>query len=203
MWQPVNAETEQPWWPTAKQWPIALHAREKTGGSFFTVAVAAECVRRHQPTVFLCAHAQAIQSLKTELHLDQPNVETTTVKTSAVATQLKDSLLVTMMHQPKYSLVEVLRALPDWNSRIIIIKNVESILTPELWSVVQDHRWLLLSGDFRKLQTKIDINRFVSRLAFSDPPSNWNFPPHHQPPYIATLHVHSTTTSLFLREKQD
>lgn len=203
MWQPVNAQTNQPWWPTAKQWPIALHAGEKEGGSFFTVVIAAACIRRNQPTVFLCARAEAVRSLKTELHLEHPTVESESVDTSGVASKLHDSLLVTMIHRPNYRLVDALRALPDWQSRTIIIKNVESVLTPELWSVVAHHQKLLLSGDFLKLNIATDAPTFPTKISFSEAPTTWQLPAHHEPKYVGQLSEGKKISTVILREKED
>lgn len=171
-WQPVNAQTELPLtWPKTS-FPVIIHGREKSGASPYTVALTADFIRRGLPVVFICAHGEAVRALQRELGIGQPAIRSPAVDRSVVAT-LEDMQLVSFMYRKGFDLPTAIEALRDWRDRVIIVKNIETVLTPALWQVVGSHHRTVLSGD--AVMTSIDLSRtiFGTTILFSDAPATW------------------------------
>lgn len=172
MWQPVDAHTERPLtWP-ANAWPVVIHGQEKSGASLYTVALTADFIRRGWPVVFICAHGEAIRTLQRELGIGHPLVRSPELTTTNAET-LEDMQLVTLMRKKGFDLPSALEALHDWRERIVVVKNIESVLTPDLWQLVGSHHRCVLAGD--AVTTPIDLGRttFGSTMLFSDAPATW------------------------------
>lgn len=185
MWQPVDAHTERPLtWP-ASAWPAVIHGREKSGASLFTVALAADFVRRGWPVVFICAHGEAIRALQRELGIGHPAVRSPAVQ-PATAVRLEDMQLITLMQKKGFDVPAALDALHDWRERIVIVKNMESTLTPTLWQLVGSHQRSVLSGD--AVSTPIDLGRimFGTTILFSDAPATWTRQRPELPTYVGS-----------------
>lgn len=200
MWQPIDTKTGQPLVLKTADWPIVIHGTQKSGSSFFTVALVADLVRRGDKVVFICAKGEAIRTLQAELGLNQPASKYSEV-TSTAATDLKDMQLVTLFKRKGTDLVAELRALSDWSERVVVINNVEEILTPDLWAIVRSHKKLILSGDFEKEKADVDQNLFSSSIPFSRSPGHW----HHQrgqlPTFIGDAIIGKKHQQLIVREK--
>lgn len=201
MWQPVETQTGKRLALKAADWPIAIHGAPKSGASFFTIVLTADLIRRGEKVVFICAQGEAIRSLQTELGLGRPAAKYKEV-TGEAAVDLKDMQLVTLFKKRGTNLVTALRALPDWSERVVVIKNVEEILTPELWAIVRPHKKLILSGDFEKEKIGIDEKMFTSKILFSVAPGHW----HHQrgslPTFIGDGVVNGKIKLLIVREQK-
>lgn len=182
MWQPAQAETREPWFPGRRDWPISIHGNQRSGCSFFTIALAATAIRRGYRVVLICAHAEAIRQLTSELDLRRPFVGAREV-TSTTASSLADAQLVTLLQRPKTRPIDGLRALSDWHERVVIIHNAELTLTPELWSIIQPHRERMIAGDFFRLTVTPDAMK-GTRIAFSRAPQSWSVPTVVWPSYI-------------------
>lgn len=201
MWQPIDTQTGKPLILKQSDWPIIIHGAPKAGSSFFTVVLTADLIRRGDKVVFMCAKGEAIRALQAELGLAQPAAKYQEV-TSGAAENLKDMQLVTLFKKRGTNLVTALRALPDWSERVVIIKNAEEILTPELWAIVRPHKKLILSGDFEKEKVDVDQNIFSSNILFSRSPGHW----HHQrgllPTYIGDALIAGKHRQLIVREQK-
>lgn len=162
---------------------MLLHGAEGSGASLATIVLAAEEVRAEQPVVFLCRWPMAVKRLQDELELSKkPDVAAPSLR-AEVAIPLSESRLVTM-HGNSAFLLRSFRALPHWNERIVIIKNCEETLSPDLWAAVQDHPRVVISGDI--IQTAVDLSGHPWQMmsAFSVPPAWWSFPNTPWPKYI-------------------
>lgn len=172
-WRFVDATTQRPLTWDEGDWPCFIHGAERSGASFSTIILTAELVRRGQNVAFLCARAEAVLALERELRLDRPKVRAKAV-TRATASPLAESQLVTMHHDRGEFLLRSLRALSDWSERIVVVKNVERVLTPGLWSVLQTHPRLILSGDAGRLPINLPTDHFFRLIGFSTWPDGWS-----------------------------
>ncbi len=199
MWQPIDVQTGKRVVLKKNDWPILIHGTPKAGSSFYTVALTAELIRRGEKIVFLCAHADAIKALTTELVVQQPEVHDTSVS-AKTATALEDMQLVTLMRRPNMNLVTSLRALHDWSERVVVIKNIDEVITPELWAVVKTHQKLCLSGDATKMQFEIPIDSFSTMILFSPGPEHWLHQRPALPTYIGDVSQSRRQWQTILRE---
>lgn len=166
--------------------PMLIHGSEGSGASLATIVLAAEEVRAERPVVFLSRWPMAVKRLQDELGLSsKPEVATPSLR-SEVASPLAESRLVTMHGQASF-LLRSLRALPHWQDRMVVVKNCDETLSPDLWAVIQDHPQLVLSGDLS--QTKIDVTNqtWKTMLAFSKPPKWFEYPEKAWPKYLGLL----------------
>lgn len=201
MWQPIDAQTGKQIVFKPSDWPIAIHGAPKSGSSFFTIVLVADLIRRGEKVVFMCAKGEAIRALQVELGLSQPVAKYAEV-TSGAATDLKEMQLVTLLKRKSADLVMSLRALSDWSERVVVIKNAEETLTPELWGIVRSHKKLILSGDFAKEKVDVDQKLFSSSIIFSRSPGHW----HHQrsslPTFIGDAIIEKKQQQLIVREEK-
>jgi hypothetical protein len=200
MWQPINTETGQPLILKTADWPIAIHGTPKSGSSYFTTVLTANLIRRGEKVVFMCTKGDAIRALQAELDLNQPASKYSEV-TSGAATDLKDMKLVTLFKRKGTDLVASLRALSDWSERVVVINNVEEILTLELWAIVRPQKKLILSGDFAKEKVDVDQKLFSSSILFSRSPGHWHHQRSQLPTYIGDAMVGKKQQQLIVREE--
>lgn len=153
-------------------WPIWIHGAPKSGASFATVVLTADLVRRGEKIVFLCAHGDAIRALQQQLEMQRPEMKAKVI-TAPVAAELATMQLVTLKHEKGKNLATQLRALSDWSERVVVIKNVDELLTSELLAVAQAAKRLVLAGDFSKLKIEIPFMAAKTHVAFSPPPKSW------------------------------
>ncbi len=200
-WQPVNTETNKALKFATKDWPILINGAPKAGASFFTVALTAELIRQRKKVVFMCAKGEAIRALKKELNITEPLVRGHDV-TGTVATSLSDMQLVTLFQQKSMDMVNALRSLEDWNKRMVVMKNVEDILTPELWVVIKSHKQLVLSGDFSRLNFEIDTTVFRTAILFSPSPEHWKRQRSQLPTYIGDVYQGESNYQTIVSEER-
>lgn len=200
MWQPINTHTNQHVTFSTKDWPLLIHGAPKAGSSFFTVALTARYVQQGKKVVFLCAKGDAIRALQQELMLGKPMEKHATVTSSAI-NALEDMQLVTLMKKRGSDILETLRSLKDWGERIVVVKNVEEMLTPALWAVLKPHRHLIVSGDFEKMNFEIDANHFTTAILFSVAPAHWKRQRTSLPSYIGDVYQGDQRWQTILREE--
>lgn len=199
MWQPVDGQTGRALTIGMKDWPVLIHGAPKAGASFFTIALTASLLRRGEKVVFLCAHAPAIQSLQKEMHLPKPEARGRKV-TPVLSSQLEDMQLVTMMQRRGFDPVGALCALRDLSERIVIVKNIDEILSSALWAVLQPHRRLMLSGDLTKTNVALSAPMLRTQILFSPTPKQWPIQRSALPTYMAEIHRPRGTTTGLVRE---
>lgn len=199
MWQPIDAKTGTAFTIPRTGWPVLIHGAPKTGASFFTVVLCADLIRRGQKVVLLCAQGAAIRALQTELGLVRPASKFSAV-TAAATPVLEEMQVVTLLQRHNADLMTSLRALSDWSERVVVIKNAEQILSPQLWAVVQSHPKLIISGDFSTMIIDVDENNFPTRILFSTTPGSW----HHQrlplPTYVGDAVIGKKHQPLIVQE---
>lgn len=198
-WQPVDAKTQWPWRPTARQLPLGIHGTPKSGASFFTIALTADLVRRGRPVVFLCAHGDGVLALQRELGLQKSSVKFDDV-TAQAAVDLSAHQLVTLYSSQPGILLSRLRGLRDWSERLIVIKNIETVLSPALYTIVRPHRQLILSGDFNGQLIRSQPQDYASTIAFSEWPKDWGRHRDTLPSYVGILTTGSNNRQLILKE---
>lgn len=199
MWQPVDTASNRPIRIGTKDWPVLIHGTPKAGASFFTIALTASFLRRGEKVVFICAHAPAITALQREMHLTQPAMASATVTASA-ATSLEEMQLVTLMLGRGHNVLEALRALHDWTERIVIVKNIDEVLTSPMWAVLQSHRRCVLSGDLNKLRIALPAVMMKTQILFSDPPKTWPIKRSPLPTFMAEIHRSRGISTGLVRE---
>lgn len=200
MWQPIDTQTGKRVVLKLSDWPIVIHGTPKSGSSYFTTVLTADLIRHGGKVVFMCAKGDAIRTLQAELGLNQPMSKYSEV-TSVAATDLKDMQLVTLFKHKGTDLVTSLRALSDWSERVVVINNVEEILTPELWVIVRPHKKLILSGDLEKEKADVDQKLFSSSILFSRSPGHWYHQRSQLPTYIGDAIIGKKQQQLIVREE--
>ncbi|MBI5466972.1 MAG: hypothetical protein HY975_02040 [Candidatus Kerfeldbacteria bacterium] len=201
MWQPSSGEAGRSFRLADRDYPCIIHGAEKSGASFFTIALTADLVRQGQPVVFICAKSAGVLALQRELELLAPGVKTKEIG-SQTAAQLEEHQLVTIFsHRPADILVH-LRALHDWAERVMVIKNIDTLLTPGVWATVQSHRQLILSGDVASTSAPILERNFRSSIAFSKWPAGWLDIRQPLPTYAGEYRHGKIVKQVFLSEDQ-
>lgn len=186
MWEAYRADTNRPFTLGERDYPCLIHGRPGSGASFFTVILAAALIRREIPVVFLCAKAEAVRALTAELGLGPPEVGADRV-TARNEPELERHLLITFIKQNRTFLADSLRQLGDREDRVIVLKNIEEIMTPELWHLVKDQRHLIVSGDVDRITGPFPTTIWKTRLAFSPWQSAWGEArPFQTPSYVGT-----------------
>lgn len=202
MWQPVNAETERPLTFPPAAWPILIHGAEKSGASLYTVMLTAMLVRRGLPVVFICAHSEAIRALQTELGIGRPSARSAKVD-GPTATALEHLQLIAFLKRQDTDILGSLRALRDWSDRVVVVKNAETILTPEFWETIQSHRRLIVSGDFNQRRNLFRPDAFRSTILFSEPPGSWGLERGPMPTYVGVMRQGRRRFPTIVREQAD
>ncbi len=197
----LEAEHDRRFSVSRLKWPMIVHGRAGAGASMATVVMAAELIRSGESVVWMCAKPTAIRTLRDELGLEtKAPIRAPTV--SAQQESLADAQLVTM-HGKSSFLETSLRALPDWQSRVVIVKNIEDILSPTLWSMIADHPRLILSGDVGSMPWPLPHHGWQSALAFSAWPPPWSHDDPIRPPFIGYLRIgRSHPTAVIIAESR-
>lgn len=182
----------------SKDWPVLVHGTSKSGALLCTVIAATEAIRRGQAVVLLCSQGGAIRAVQRELDIQKSAVKFNQVTSAAVAA-LEEMQLVTLFKRRGTELVTSLRALKDWGGRLVIINNVEDVLTPELWAVVRVHQLLLLSGNFDQTKVEIDPDLFHTHMLFSEAPGHWQQQRSTLPTYLGDVYQGTKRFTVIVR----
>jgi hypothetical protein len=199
MWQPLEVSTDQPVRFSPADWPVAIHGHRQSGASFFTSVIVADLIRRGERVVLVCADGQSIREVQAELAMPRPAVKFRAVTTEA-ATKLEDMQLVTLLQRRAVNLADSLGGIQDRADRMVIVQGVESLMTAELWSIIESQPRMILSGDWSKVGLSIDLKKFPVRILFSEAPDSW---PDQRPPnpsYIGIMQTGSTCRQFIARD---
>lgn len=191
----IDPHSERRYQPVTWPKPFLIHGREGGGASFATVVLAAELVRAGEPVVWLCHRPTAIRALQTELGMTGQASVTSKEVSASVARPLAESQLVTM-HGAGDFLLTSLRALPDWDQRWVMVKNVETTLSPALWHVLERHPRLVLSGDCTHVTQSFQPAAWPTKILYSDPPRSWSMPWTELAPYVGRLYQAETSSAI-------
>ncbi len=183
MWQPIDTTTGKRLTLKSSDWPFLVHGTVKSGSSFFTIALTADLIRHGQKVVCICARGEELRLLQKELNIDKSE-STFSEVTSSAADTLENMQLVSLFKRKGVDVITSLRALKDWSERVVVINNVEDVLTTELWEILQTHTHYVLSGDFEKLPFEIDQQILPLQIFFSASPVHWRKQRSKLPSYI-------------------
>lgn len=200
MWTLIEDKRNQPFQVTDRQWPVWLHGSPKSGASFATVLLAASYIRQGERMVFLCAHGEAIRALQSQLELPKPEVKAKDMDTASQQ-HIQDMQLITLRQEKGKNFSATLQSLPDLEDRIIIIKNIEETLTPELVEIIGRAKRVLLSGDFSKHNSSLVPSKNTTRICFSEPPVSWGINYEALPTYIGQYWKNGRHGQLFAQEQ--
>lgn len=200
MWQPIDGQSQRPLQLSDRDYPCLIHGADKSGASFFTIALTAALVRQGRPVVFLCAKPAGVIALQQELGLPPPRVKVKNVNSQAAAT-LEEHQLVSIYSSRPADLLVHLRALRDWAERVVVIKNIDALLTPGVWATVQAHHQLILSGDVARTSAPLLEKYFQSTVAFSRWPVGWLDIRQTLPTYVGEYRRGKNVRQVLLAEK--
>jgi hypothetical protein len=199
MWQPIEAETEKHWRLHDQDWPVLIHGAEQAGSSFFTIALTADLVRSGEKVVFLCARGQGVRSLEEELGGRKPDLKIKQVD-HAHLNELTDLPLITFFSKSSEFLLNSLRALPDWDERVVVLKNFDITLDAATWAVLRSHHKLIISGDAEHSRVPLSPSMFNSMIAFSSWPVSWGMHKRTLPKYIGDSRLAGQERQLIVKE---
>lgn len=172
--QIILKETKKPFVFLESDLPILIHGIDKAGASLFSVTVATQFFLNNKKILFLTAYPMAKEEFLSQVagsgkenqvfYLESPGDISNVVHFNGVIVRSGDWKLC----------LAVLETLSDIEQRIIFIKNIESILTKELFLAVKMRDKLILSGDVDKtgFAEEIIVLHFKTKIIFSPPKEN-------------------------------
>lgn len=128
-----------------EDFPLVIHGAPKTGASHFSLSVVADLFARGRKLLLFTAFPAAREDfLAQTAELGRKAFDVT--DPSQIPDASGDAIIVKSGDVDLF--VEALKRLPDLAERIVFIKNVEALLTPEMIDLIRPLSRLVLSGDF-------------------------------------------------------
>jgi hypothetical protein len=154
--------------------PMLIHGAHKAGASLFSVTAAVQLFLSGNKLLFFTAYPMAREEFMAQIagsgkeedvfYLEREEDIAEAAKFGAVIVKSGDSELC----------LRAFEILSDIKERIVLVKNIETILTGALFSAVKGHDKLILSGDLDGVGFSGNITRldFKTKIFFSKPVAN-------------------------------
>lgn len=151
--------------------PLLIHGAHKTGASFFTVTVAVQMFLAGKKLLFFTAYPMAREEFMTQISGSGKEKDVFYLEREEDIEKASDFCTVIVKSGDSELCLKAFRTLPDIKDRVVLVKNIESILTKALFSAVKGHNKLILSGDLDGVGFAGEITPlgFKTKIFFSKP----------------------------------
>jgi hypothetical protein len=154
--------------------PLLIHGAHKTGASLFSVAVAVQLFLAGKKLLFLTAYPMAREEFIAQIAGSGKEKDVFYLEREEDIKKSSNFCAVIVKSGDFELCLKAFRKLKDIGDRVVLVKNIESILTEALFFAVKGHDKLILSGDLDGISFagKIISLEFKSRVFFSKPVIN-------------------------------
>jgi len=148
--------------------PCLIHYGEKMGGSHLSIVLIADLFAQGYKIVFLCAYPMGEEKFLDQIDHNYSNIKFVTNKEDFPGAE--NYQMVMIKNGNESLLYDASNILPDFNERIIFIKNIEKF-TDDTFDLVLPLNNLILSGNIDECIAKWKITQksFNSVIAFNQP----------------------------------
>jgi hypothetical protein len=158
---------DKPYTFTIDNLPCLIHYEQGTGGSHLSIALFAQLYRQGYKLVFICAYPQGEEKLVQMLG-GYENIAFVNAREDFPGADAKQVVLLDNGNDSL--LFDAEQMLPDYEDRIVFVKNIETF--PErLIKMLLSHHNIILSGDLDESTASAFIlkQHFSSLILFSKP----------------------------------
>ena len=147
--------------------PVLIHGADGSGASLFSVALIAGLVRSGKRIVFFTAFPMAREELMAQLTADTDLIIVKSI--DQIASAANHQVIIVKSGDTKL-FTNILERLNDLDERTVFVKNIEILLTAEIYQLLRDRLLIILSDDLDKVEFGDQLTRqnFSLKVLFSE-----------------------------------
>lgn len=149
--------------------PMLIHGAAHAGASLFSVTAIVNLFLAERKVLFFTAYPMAKEEFSEQIKdTDKENKVFYLQNHSDIKEAHKYEVVIVKSGDSDLC-TQTIKALSDVDERIIFVKNIESILTKELFEVVSRFQKIILSGDLDQVEFRNEIVKieFLTKILFS------------------------------------
>ncbi|MFA7253471.1 MAG: hypothetical protein WC107_02865 [Patescibacteria group bacterium] len=151
--------------------PMIIHGKEGSGASFFSIVTAANLFLNGNKILFFTAYPMAKEKIINQLQGTGEENNYYYIENVQDIEKAKDYRLIIIKSGDQQLFSSVLDIFSN-DEKIIFIKNIDEILSSELFAKLDSKNLIVLSGDLNnsEIGDKVAALRFNTKILFSDCP---------------------------------
>lgn len=168
--QIVRRDTRRPVHFNADDLPMLIHGGPRAGSSLFTISLIVDLILGGEKVLCLMAFPTARDEFESQLKEARKTEALYDLKEVEGEGLIPQPFVLVKSGEPGL-MAEAVRKLPDTKDRIVVISNLDTMLTEELFEAVKNHPKLILSGDVdaSPLKDQIAAMSYKTKIIFSQP----------------------------------
>jgi hypothetical protein len=151
--------------------PLLIHGAHKAGASLFSVTVAVQMFLIGKKLLFFTAYPMAREEFMAQIAGSGKEKDVFYLEREGDIAKASEFCAVIVKSGDSELCLKAFRELSGIKDRVVLVKNIESVLTGALFSAVKGHDKLILSGDLDGVSFAGEITPlgFRSKVFFSKP----------------------------------
>ncbi len=170
----IQTETGKALHFTTADLPLLIHGASKDGASLFTIAALADLFLQNNKILYFTAFPMARDEFLHQIEDTEDGNRPFDLINESETKEASGSQGVIVKSGDTDLFLKSVQNLHDIQERIILIKNIETILTKDVFEIIKNHPLLILSGDFDRCPFLNEITQsieFKTQIFFSKPTS--------------------------------
>jgi len=154
---------------TEQDLPMLIHGMSRAGASLFSIAVIANLFLSGKKVLFFTAYPMAKDEFTTQIQGTGKENDVFYLGNTSDIKRASDYEVIIVKSGDSGLCLQTIQMLSDVQERIIFVKNIESILTRELFDSVRKYQSIILSGDLDQISFSSEITKikFDTKILFS------------------------------------